>query len=645
MSMLDLETLKQNNCKLWFKGTNISANAPKTITANGDAKQILPFPGAGIGMITGTATQYLSTPDSDDFVVGSGGITIEGWIYRPAVNWVQQICGRINANSPYQGYIVHVDENNKLRIDSDSNNFTGTINLSSINTWYYFTFYFNTSGVQRIWVNGILDVSRSNGPTTVEYADTMYIGCYPAWFDNHLKYLSELRISNCDRYGSSNFTPPRSQLQNDSNTKLLLHFLGSGNTFVDSSPTPKTITAYGDAKQLSSPCGSGVAYFDGSGDYLSTPDHADFTFGTGNFTLAGAFYFLALPTNPCFISQNTGSGTTNKWGWDYYSGNIRFWNDIVGGAYTEYAFAFIPSLNTWYYFQLIRNGTSLYFYVNGVQTGATANIGTLSVANPTVNVIIGQNTEGTAYFNGYMSELQISTYARTPISPTTPFKPDPYTKLLLHFDGVGQAFYDSSDPPGDNGFPILPDGVTVTPNGTFAIQKMKDGRNVYKLDGSTNYITISDHALWSMFLNNFTICGWINFTTIAANRIILGQYASSTSYWILQWTTSNTITLIGMISGTATFSYSCSFIPTAGSWYYITIQRSGSSCIMYINCVSQTVTTTAAFTTVATNVASTLNIGGLNSVYNYGNIKELQIFAKALTVDQIGALMEETYIQ
>ena len=46
------------------------------------------------------------------------------------------------------------------------------------------------------------------------------------------------------------------------------------------------------------------------------------------------------------------------------------------------------------------------------------------------------------------------------------------------------------------GFMILPDGVTVTPNGTFTTQKMKDGRNIWEFDGSTNYITISDHASW-----------------------------------------------------------------------------------------------------------------------------------------------------
>ena len=59
-------------------------------------------------------------------------------------------------------------------------------------------------------------------------------------------------------------------------------------------------------------------------------------------------------------------------------------------------------------------------------------------------------------------------------------------------DGIGNAFYDSSDPPGDNGFPILPNGVTITPTGTFTTVKDKDGQTYLKFDGSTNYISLTD---------------------------------------------------------------------------------------------------------------------------------------------------------
>ena len=63
-------------------------------------------------------------------------------------------------------------------------------------------------------------------------------------------------------------------------TALLLPFTGANNstTFTDASPNPKTITPYGNTKisTAQSKWGSGSGYFDGSGDYLTTPDHTDF---------------------------------------------------------------------------------------------------------------------------------------------------------------------------------------------------------------------------------------------------------------------------------------------------------------------------------------------------------------------------------
>lgn len=195
------------------------------------------------------------------------------------------------------------------------------------------------------------------------------------------------------------------------------------------------------------------------------------------------------------------------------------------------------------------------------------------------------------------------------------------------------------------GFLILPDGVTVTPTGTFTTQKMKDGRNIWKFDGSTNYITISDHASWSMFLNDFTIAGWVKFDSVAANKVIIGQYVDANNQWYLVWTTSNVIQLYGITSSTARFNYSISYTPTAATWFHLAVVRSGSSCLIYINDVLQTVTATTAFSATGTDIASTLNIGGMNSVYMLGNIKDLQVVSgKALTQDQIAAIYKETFI-
>lgn len=72
---------------------------------------------------------------------------------------------------------------------------------------------------------------------------------------------------------------------------LLLHCNGvnASNVFTDSSLTPKAVSALGTAppsiSTATSQFGGASGVFDGSSGYLTTPSHADFQIGTGDFTL------------------------------------------------------------------------------------------------------------------------------------------------------------------------------------------------------------------------------------------------------------------------------------------------------------------------------------------------------------------------
>ncbi len=191
-------------------------------------------------------------------------------------------------------------------------------------------------------------------------------------------------------------------------------------------------------------------------------------------------------------------------------------------------------------------------------------------------------------------------------------------------------------------FPIIPSGVTVTPAGTFTKTDLGNNKSVVRFDGSTNYILLTDSTSWNIFESNFTIACNVKFTSVTANRIICGQYTDANNYWYLGWTTSNTLVLIGMVSGSATFSYSCALTPSTSTWYHITVQRSSSSCLMYIDGVSQSVTETTAFTG-TTNIAAVLNIGLSNTTYMLGLIKDFMTFTRALTLPEIKLLMNRTH--
>ncbi len=93
------------------------------------------------------------------------------------------------------------------------------------------------------------------------------------------------------------------------------------------------------------------------------------------------------------------------------------------------------SLNTWYHIAGVADGNQVKLYVNGALAGTPA--------SKTNTVLMGSWNVGSAvgrYFNGLIDEVRISNTARytenfTP--QTTPFEPDEYTKLLLHFDENG----------------------------------------------------------------------------------------------------------------------------------------------------------------------------------------------------------------
>jgi hypothetical protein len=147
-----------------------------------------------------------------------------------------------------------------------------------------------------------------------------------------------------------------------SSVALLLHMDGTGSSFVDSSGTPKTITANGNATQSTaqSKFGGKSAAFDGAGDYLSVP----------SITLSGDFVF------ECWLQWNGAIGRDFSWitgGPDGTSSQfflltkqnrtgLRFGLTAVA-EYGTGSFTWVPG--TWYHVALVRSGSAIRFYVNG----------------------------------------------------------------------------------------------------------------------------------------------------------------------------------------------------------------------------------------------------------------------------------------
>ena len=207
------------------------------------------------------------------------------------------------------------------------------------------------------------------------------------------------------------------------NVSLLLHGDGANGstTIVDSSPSPKTVTAFGNAQisTAQSKFGGASIAFDGDGDYLSAPAHAGYDFGAADFTTElwtfptswSSDKFLVSSTIPggFFFGLRTG-GVTNGLG----IGRVGVAWDLETGVF--------PPLNQWSHVVFFRNGESIGVYVNGVLAGSASNSNSYSIGGS--NIEIGR-LDATRWYSGYMDDIRITKgvarYTANFTPPTAPF--------------------------------------------------------------------------------------------------------------------------------------------------------------------------------------------------------------------------------
>ena len=170
----------------------------------------------------------------------------------------------------------------------------------------------------------------------------------------------------------------------------MLHCDGTdaSTTFTDSSTTPHTVTANGNAQvdTSQSQFGGASGLFDGTGDYLSIPETTDFDFGTGDFTIDFWLRFNTGSTSLArdlfelgLYSQNKGVAAQ----WNGFSILVYF-----NGGTEIFTGAWAPTENTWYHLAMARSGTNFRVFIDGTQLGST-------VTNSTDITTVGQgNTIG-----------------------------------------------------------------------------------------------------------------------------------------------------------------------------------------------------------------------------------------------------------
>ena len=145
--------------------------------------------------------------------------------------------------------------------------------------------------------------------------------------------------------------------------ELLLHMNGAndGTTFTDSGKTGHVFTVNGNSHTDTAikKFGASSAQFDGTGDTLSLPSHADFQFGTEDFTVELQVYLTDL-TGFQYLLYHWGSN--NGWAIRNYGGLLQFTHM---GSDTDSTVGI--TINTWTHIAVCRVGTTVKMYVDGVE--------------------------------------------------------------------------------------------------------------------------------------------------------------------------------------------------------------------------------------------------------------------------------------
>jgi len=240
---------------------------------------------------------------------------------------------------------------------------------------------------------------------------------------------------------------------------------------------------------------AGYVEFDGSTEYLSIADSADFDCGTGDWTIEGFVYHSSIgPYYPVIISNKVGSfsagaialtahnqtSSPNKFAFSVY--DIDSGNPALSASTTH-------STNVWYHIAVVRNGTTLTMYRNGESVASRTISSSVSFNFGNNGLCIGGgNWDGSnSYLDGFISNLRVikgtALYTSDFTPPSSPLTAVTNTTLLCCQGGTN---VDAS--PSAHSFQVIIGVPTLTSVGPSASK-------YFEFDGSNDYVTLSSSQI------------------------------------------------------------------------------------------------------------------------------------------------------
>ena len=211
---------------------------------------------------------------------------------------------------------------------------------------------------------------------------------------------------------------------------LLMHMDGADNgaTFTDF--TGKAFTPSGNAqtKTATKKFGTASAYFDGAGDWISTPSHVGFDFNTGDLAVEFFINTTDAGANKTIINREWGASPyTGGWTITINAGKITVWNVAYSNATAMLISPLSYNDGQWHHVCWERYNGLNSLYIDGTRVISIANAG--AVAAGAGALTIGNDVTfgaGARALVGYIDEVRI-------IKGSTPYRGANFTAPTAAF--------------------------------------------------------------------------------------------------------------------------------------------------------------------------------------------------------------------
>ena len=388
-----------------------------TVTRNGNTTQgsfnpfVSTYPYAvatngGSAYFDGTG-DYLTVPDNAAFNLAANDFTIECWVYLTTIANTPIIAAQTNTPKSAMSFFIYITPTGSIgtEIQTTGSFYRGiysSVGAIVTNTWYHVAFVRN-GNTNRQYINGVQTGTISvTGDIVKDSADVLSIGAKNiSSSQDTTGYISNFRLVNgtCLYPSGTTFTPPTAPLTAVTNTALLL---GMSNGAIYDNTMLNNLETVGDAQISTSvfKYGTGSLKFDGTGDYLTTPNKSLFSFGTGDFTIEMWVYTSNLAANQTLLDTRI-ADTASAYGFFVNNTGKPYWYDASGIQVSSTAL----TSNTWTHVAAVRTSGVLKIFQAGIQVYSAANT---NVQTPLGSFVVGRNIANTVYFNGYIDDLRVT---------------------------------------------------------------------------------------------------------------------------------------------------------------------------------------------------------------------------------------------